>query len=62
MDILTEPLLQCAMKTFVKPLLVWKGDVVDSPPGDPDPEESNTNPGQQTRVTNDPRMVMTNHG
>ena len=36
-DVLTEPFSQHTLKTFVEPLLVWKRDAVDTPPGDPVP-------------------------
>ena len=61
-DILTEPLLWFALKTFVEPLLMWKGDAVDAPPGDPNPEGSDTDPGRGTsRVVSQSRVVAMNH-
>ena len=62
-DILTEPLSWHALKTFVEPLLVWKGDMVDAPPGDPNLEGSDKDLGCGTSwITNQSHAVMTNHG
>ena len=42
---------------------MWKGDAVDAPPGDPNPEGSDTDPGRGTsRVVSQSRMVEPNHG
>ena len=40
-DIFTEPLPWFTMKTFVEPILVWKGETAD-PPGNDNPEGSIT--------------------
>ena len=47
-DILTKPLAWFAMKIFVEPLLLWKGDTADVP-SEPNPEGSDTDPGHGTR-------------
>ena len=61
-DVLTEPLLQFSLKTFVEPLLMWKGDTVDATPGDPDMKGSDTDLGHKlSRVTNQSCMVTSNH-
>ena len=44
-DILTKPLPWFSLKIFVKPLLPWKGDTVDTRLGTSDPEGSNAGPG-----------------
>ena len=33
------------MKTFVEPVLMWKGDTVDAPSGNANPEGSDADPG-----------------
>ena len=44
-DILTKPLPWHMMKTFVEPLLLWKGNTLDAPSGSSIPEGSDTSPG-----------------
>ena len=44
-DILTKPLPWFSLKIFVKPLLLWKGDTVDTPLGTSLPEGSDVGPG-----------------
>ena len=44
-DILTKPLPWYTMKTFVEPVLMWKGDTVDAPSGNANPEGSDADPG-----------------
>ena len=62
-DILAEPVLWCALKAHVEPLLVWKGDVVDAPPGGPNPEGSDKDLGHgASQVVDQSHMVMMNHG
>ena len=62
-DVLTEPPPWFTLKTCVEPLLMWKGDTVDAPPGDPNPEGSDTGPGRGTsRVVSQSRVVEPNHG
>ena len=39
-DILTKPLPWFSLKIFVKPMLPWKGDTVDTPSGTSNPEGS----------------------
>ena len=41
-DILTKPLPWYQLRVFVEPLLMWKGDTNDAPPGSHDPEGSIT--------------------
>ena len=62
-DVLTEPLPWFTLKTHVEPLLMWKGGTVDAPPGDPNPEGSDTDPGRgMSRVVSQSRVLATNHG
>ena len=51
-DILTKPLPWFSLKVFVEPLLLWKSDTVDAPPGTSDPEGSDAGPGE--RVPGEP--------
>ena len=51
-DILTKPLPWFSLKVFVEPLLLWKGDTVDSPLGTSNPEGSDAGPGE--RVPGEP--------
>ena len=44
-------------------MVVWKGDAADAPPGDPDPEGSDTDSGcGASQVVNQSCMVVMNHG
>ena len=44
-DILTKPLPWFTLKIFVEPLLLWKGDTLETPSGNVNPEGSDANPG-----------------
>ena len=52
-DIFTKPLPWATMRTFVEPLLFWKGETA-APTGNPNPEGSDAGPGlNNTRDSND---------
>ena len=57
-DIFTKPLAWHMLRTFVEPLLFWKGDTA-APSGSPNPEGSDTrniaNPGRGTTRNTSPR-------
>ena len=44
-NVFTKPLPWFRLKTFVEPLLLWKGDTVDAPSGTSNPEGSDADPG-----------------
>eukprot|EP00977_Amphora_coffeiformis_P013104 scaffold3362_cov154-Amphora_coffeaeformis.AAC.6 len=47
-DVLTKSLAWNILKVYVKPLLFWKGEMSDAPPGSPNAEGSVTSPGHET--------------
>jgi hypothetical protein len=47
-DVLTKSLAWNVLKTYIEPLLFWKGETSDAPSGSPNPEGSITSPGHET--------------
>eukprot|EP00977_Amphora_coffeiformis_P003256 scaffold609_cov170-Amphora_coffeaeformis.AAC.10 len=47
-DVLTKSLAWNVLKTYIEPLLFWKGETSDAPSGSPNPEGSITGPGHET--------------
>eukprot|EP00977_Amphora_coffeiformis_P000267 scaffold79_cov145-Amphora_coffeaeformis.AAC.8 len=50
-DVLTKSLAWNVLKTYIEPLLFWKGETFDAPSGSPNPEGSTTSPGHETPLT-----------
>eukprot|EP00977_Amphora_coffeiformis_P015711 scaffold4678_cov122-Amphora_coffeaeformis.AAC.1 len=47
-DVLTKSLAWNVLKTYIEPLLFWKGETSDAPSSSPNPEGSITSPGYET--------------
>eukprot|EP00977_Amphora_coffeiformis_P024646 scaffold16513_cov158-Amphora_coffeaeformis.AAC.1 len=49
-DVLTKSLAWNVLKTYIEPLLFWKGETSDAPSGSPNRERSITSPGHETSL------------
>eukprot|EP00977_Amphora_coffeiformis_P001229 scaffold258_cov110-Amphora_coffeaeformis.AAC.3 len=47
-DVFTKSLAWNVLKTYIEPLLFWKGETFDAPLGSPNPERGITGPGHET--------------